>query len=98
MPKPSELRDGFKKAFKNSQDGLMTGVIEAQGKKNTSPIISGLGCIGQAITIATGTFLVAKGALMSPSPENAVIPCATGLGMIFFSLVVPAFRKLFRKQ
>lgn len=76
----------------------MTGeIIESNGDKRTPTFIKSLGCIAPVFSTIAGTTTLIVGALKNSNPENAAVYCATGLGMIFFGLLMPAISKIFKK-
>lgn len=96
MPSLRELKDGAANAFANGADGMQGAMIEAQGEKHTPAFIRSLGCLAPVLSTVIGATILVISGLKSPAPENAVLPCATGLGMIAFGLF-PALKKLIKK-
>ena len=94
LEKLQGIGDGLKAGLRNK--GMVTESIQGTGGELVPAIVKKLGCIAPVFTTVAGTASLIKGAIMTQNFENGFVYLATGLGLIFFSLMYPA-RKIFKK-
>ena len=79
------------------EGGMIVGAIQRSAEKRTPSVVKKLGCIAPIFTTIVGTASLIKGAILASNYENGVVYLATGIGLLYFSLVNPIVRRFLNR-